>query len=292
MRQFALAAAIIAAGTASAFAADLPARPYTKAPPPPVPVATGGIFFSLAGGYVLRDSSNDQFIINPLVGPGGFGSPGGYGDGITGRGTIGYRWPSNWDINFGFEGADFKNGPAVPTYFGFPGALHSPDGKYHAFDGEVGYSFRSSYVLRLFAGARYAKWSMTDSDGQVPPFTFAQNNKGWGPRAGFQFSMPVWQSVGVFVDGSFSYIFGDLTATAAGLGTGTVRRDLNITQWDAKGGLEFAVFPQAKLAVGYQVSDWNNVLSRVEYDGFGNALASGSVDTIVHGPFARFTYNH
>src|SRR5580692_9725648 len=63
MKKLALALSVAAAFSGSAIAADLPARPYTKAPPPPVaPVASWtGCYVGGGGGYGMWDQENTLF---------------------------------------------------------------------------------------------------------------------------------------------------------------------------------------------------------------------------------------
>jgi len=278
-----IAVAII--GSTSAMAADLPTKaPVYKA----APMTDPGFFGSLTGGYLFQ--SNREYFISPNLG----GEAGGFGPGWTGRGTVGYRWANNWDVAVGIEGANFKEGTSVLSYTGNT-AVHAPKGNYYAVDGEVGYTFRSSTNFRLFAGPRYVRWAMSDADGQAVPFTFDQHNSGWGPRGGFEWSGPLgWNNTGWFLDGSVSYIFGKLTASAGGAGAGApdVSLTKNYAQWDLKGGLDWQVAPKSKLAIGYQVDSWNGALAAIEYNGFGLVQASGSAKTFTHGPFLRYSYNY
>jgi outer membrane immunogenic protein len=98
MKKFLLSLTAFAALTGSAFAADLPARTYTKAPPVPVaPSWTGFYVFGGVGGGVW--DANDSVT----TGPGGLLAPGiplsvnqklG-GDGYFGTVGAGYDWQFN-----------------------------------------------------------------------------------------------------------------------------------------------------------------------------------------------------
>ena len=63
MKKLALALSVAAAFTGSAIAADLPARPYTKAPPPPVAAVASwtGCYVGAGGGYGMWDQENTLF---------------------------------------------------------------------------------------------------------------------------------------------------------------------------------------------------------------------------------------
>jgi outer membrane immunogenic protein len=67
MKKMLLALAAVAAFTGSASAADLP-RPYVKAPPPPVVVASWtGCYVGGGGGYGMWNQENTGYIDPPLV---------------------------------------------------------------------------------------------------------------------------------------------------------------------------------------------------------------------------------
>src|SRR5215471_16243556 len=110
-------AAVALSLSAPASAADLAARPYTKAPPPVVATIYdwSGFYIGLNGGYGTSHKCWD-FVgaAGVLVGEGCHNATGG-----TIGGQIGYRWQSaNWV--FGIEGqgnwADFS-GNNVSTLF-------------------------------------------------------------------------------------------------------------------------------------------------------------------------------
>jgi outer membrane immunogenic protein len=102
MKKLVLALTALAAFTGSAVAADLPARTYTKAPPPaPVYNWTGFYIFG-GGGYGLWDSNTST------TGPAGLGTiqqkTG--GDGYFGTAGIGY----DWQYNSSWVGGIFADG--------------------------------------------------------------------------------------------------------------------------------------------------------------------------------------
>src|SRR5437879_1105920 len=69
MKKLALAVVAAAAFTGSAVAADMPARTYSKAPPPaPIAVANWtGCYVGGGGGYGLWNQENTLFVDPPLV---------------------------------------------------------------------------------------------------------------------------------------------------------------------------------------------------------------------------------
>ena len=103
MRRLVLAASILAASTAGAFAADLAARPYTKAPPVVAALYDwSGFYIGINGGGVWSHKCWDNnnlggIVVAPVVAEGCHDATGG-----TVGGQIGYRWQAaSWV--FGLE---------------------------------------------------------------------------------------------------------------------------------------------------------------------------------------------
>src|ERR1700748_3425070 len=117
MKKFLLGTVgLIALGMASApaSAADLAARPYTKAPPMVAAVYDwSGFYIGINGGGGSAHSCWDQLVPSGVLSQGCNNSTGG-----TVGGQIGYRWQaSNWV--FGLEGqgnwADFSGSNVAPV---------------------------------------------------------------------------------------------------------------------------------------------------------------------------------
>ncbi|MCP3470014.1 porin family protein [Bradyrhizobium sp. CCGUVB1N3] len=69
MKKFLLTLTVMAAMTGTASAADLAAKPYTKAPPPPVPVANWtGCYIAGSVGYGLYDNETNSRFRDPVTG--------------------------------------------------------------------------------------------------------------------------------------------------------------------------------------------------------------------------------
>jgi outer membrane immunogenic protein len=125
MKKFLLATTALAALTGSAFAADLPARTYTKAPPVAVaPSWTGFYIFGGAGGGVWDSSTNTKLTgIGTALGVGQHMG----GDGWFGTVGAGYDWQfnGNWvvgvfgDGQFGSMRGTLQD--PTPTTAGIPG---------------------------------------------------------------------------------------------------------------------------------------------------------------------------
>src|SRR5882762_7505809 len=131
-------ASLIALGAAApAMAADLAARPYTKAPPMMVAVYDwSGFYVGINGGWGSSHNSWDS--VSPfLVGPeGSHDATGG-----TVGGQVGYRWQAGtWVFGLEAQGnwADFK-GSNTSTLF--PGFINnSKIDAFGLFTGQIGYA--------------------------------------------------------------------------------------------------------------------------------------------------------
>jgi outer membrane immunogenic protein len=95
MKRLILAASVLAASTASSFAADLAARPYTKAPPPVVAAMYdwSGFYIGINGGWGQSSTRYDwaNFLVRSDDASGG-----------TVGGQIGYNWQAGSWV-FGLE---------------------------------------------------------------------------------------------------------------------------------------------------------------------------------------------
>lgn len=122
MKKLALAATILTASVVSASAADLAARPYTKAPPPVAAIYNWGGFY--IGGHIGGAWTNQEWVnvanttLFGDLGPGeGFRQR---NSGIVGGGHLGYNWQAG-NFVFGLEGTvsglDNK-GSVLNTVFG------------------------------------------------------------------------------------------------------------------------------------------------------------------------------
>src|ERR1700749_1284453 len=113
MMKAALGAVSLAAIVTQANAADLAARPYTKAPPMVAAVYDwSGFYIGINGGGGSAPSCRGQLVPAGVLSQGCHNSTGG-----TVGGQIGYRWQaSNWV--FGLEGqgnwADFSGSNLAP----------------------------------------------------------------------------------------------------------------------------------------------------------------------------------
>src|SRR4051812_33393311 len=150
MKKFALAVTMLAASVVGASAADLAARPYTKAPPPMVAAIYdwSGFYIGINGGggsshkcWDFLDTTGALGVPGSLVAEGCHNATGG-----TVGGQIGYRWQSaSWV--FGVEGqgnwADFK-GDNISAIPGFGLRNQSKIDAFGLITGQIGYAWNNA----------------------------------------------------------------------------------------------------------------------------------------------------
>jgi outer membrane immunogenic protein len=173
MKLLLVTASLVALGAAgSASAADLAARPYTKAPPMVAAIYDWtGFYIGVNGGGGWSHSS---WTANG-VGDGSHDANGG-----TVGGQIGYRWQTG-QIVWGVEGqgnwADLS-GSHIGTFSAFND--HSKIDSFGLITGQVGYAF-NNVLLYVKGGAAVADVKNSTFDGFN---TFANNDTRWGGTVG------------------------------------------------------------------------------------------------------------
>jgi outer membrane immunogenic protein len=231
MMRSALGAMSLAAVVTQANAADLAARPYTKAPPMVAAVYDwSGFYIGINGGGGSAHSCWDQLVPAGVLPQGCHDSTGG-----TVGGQIGYRWQaSNWV--FGLEGqgnwADFSGSNLAPVG-GNPlfGGLtdRTRIDAFGLITGQIGYSWNN--VLGYVKGGAAVVDDKYDAFTPGVPFASTSQTR-WGATvgAGLEVGFARNWSVGV----EYNHIFLDdnnvgLTAAAGGLfGTVRVRQDIDM----------------------------------------------------------------
>jgi len=220
MKKLVIAASILAASTASAFAADLAARPYTKAPPVVAALYDwSGFYIGINGGGAWSNKCWDRtsvvagVVLVPAVVEGCHDATGG-----TVGGQIGYRWQAaSWVFGVEAQGnwADLSgnNNPLL-----FPGITNrSRIDAIGLFTGQVGYAWNN--VLFYVKGGAMAVNDRYDG-------LFANTNlvldtaseTRWGGAVGVGLDFGVTPNVVIGVD----YVHGfmgsrDITFTAPGV---------------------------------------------------------------------------
>jgi outer membrane immunogenic protein len=156
MKKIALATVATLLLTGAASAADLAARPYTKAPAPIMAAYNWtGFYIGINGGGGWTDKCWDLF--NDGVGPVVPSAPEGChtGSGGTVGGQIGYRWQAaNWVFGVEAQGnwANFKgsNVSLIPAFLGINNT--SRVDALGLFTGQIGYSWNNT-LLYVKGGA-------------------------------------------------------------------------------------------------------------------------------------------
>jgi outer membrane immunogenic protein len=160
MKKFLLALVATAAFTGSASAADLAARPYTKAPPPMAPIYnwTGFYIFGGVGGGIWDASTFTRgtatgvpLSINQTQG----------GDGWFGTVGAGYDWQfSNWVFGiFGDGQFGSLRGTIQDPFFGLTGRIKEQDA--WAAGARLGYLVAPNVLSYVNGGYSGSHWSGT-----------------------------------------------------------------------------------------------------------------------------------
>jgi outer membrane immunogenic protein len=228
MKRFLLGSVgLIALGMAApAFAADLPARTYTKAPPMVAAIYDwSGFYIGANGGW---GSLDDQW--NTV--PGGVDLGGHDSTGAVAGGQIGYRWQaSQWVFGLEAQGnwADLKGSNAQ---IGAPAlSNNSKLDAFGLFTGQVGYAWNNALLyVKGGAAVTSTKYDVS-SPGLVGSSTSDQTRWGATVGVGLEYGFaPNW-SVGVAYDHIFigrhdaDFFFNDGTGYA---GTARVGGDVDL----------------------------------------------------------------
>jgi outer membrane immunogenic protein len=194
MKQLLLAGVALSVATAAS-AADLPARPYAKAPPAAVVAAYNwsGFYLGAMGGYGWETDA----------GSGGFGG-----------GTVGYNWqlPGSQFV-FGVE-VDAA-GASIKDRFSEDGGgfLVTQETKINSFGSVTGRAGFAIDAALIYAKGGYAwanrKWSISDG---IVTFSDSQTHTGYTIGGGLEYMFaPNWSAKGEYMFtslGSEAYNFG------------------------------------------------------------------------------------
>jgi outer membrane immunogenic protein len=230
------AAAVIGLGMTPALAADLAARPYTKAPPMIAPIYNwGGFYIGANGGWGSSHKCWD--FTTPA---GAFVSNEGCHDATGGTvgGQIGYRWQAtNWVFGLEAQGnwADFS-GRNV-SLFNPAFTNRSRIDAFGLFTGQVGYAW-NNVLLYVKGGAAVTSDrfdSLSTATGAVVASTADDTRWGGTVGAGIEFGFAPGWSAGLEYDHLFmqdrTYTFlNNGVAAAAGtlFGTDRIRQDVDL----------------------------------------------------------------
>ena len=204
MKKIALAAAAILLSAGAASAADLAARPYTKAPVPMAAVYNWTGFY--VGGHVGGSWVNEEWI--NTVSTAAFADLGpGQGfrhrvSGFTGGGHIGYNWQAS-NFVFGLEGSLdglSNSGTVANTVFGVADDVFSWRTDWMAsIVGRAGLAFNNNllYVKGGWAGVNN-RLSVSDVVGpSVGSGGQTQWHNGWTVGAGWEYGLTANWIIGV-----------------------------------------------------------------------------------------------
>jgi len=223
---------LVALGMAgSASAADLAARPYTKAPPPPIAAVYDwtGFYIGANGGWGRGDKCWDAVAPTVLIGREGCHDA----DGAVAGGQIGYRWQAGtWVFGLEAQGdwADLKGSNESLLFPGF--ANQSKIDAFGLFAGQIGYAW-NNVLLYVKGGAAVTadRYRIFDIPTGLVVATTGDDTR-WGATvgAGLEFGFaPNW-SVGVEYDHLFmqdrTHTFVD--ATGAFFGADRIRQDVDL----------------------------------------------------------------
>ena len=199
-----IASAVTIASFGSAAAADLAARPYTKAPPAPVPQIYDwtGFYIGVNGGG--GSSRNCWDLVADAFGS----TPGSEGchnaTGGTAGGQIGYRWQfTNWVIGVEGQGnwADFRGSNTSLLFT--PDFNRSRIDAFGLITGQVGYAW-NNVLLYVKGGAAVTGNRFDAFDGTGALLARADETR-WGGTVGAGLEFGAWQgfSIGVEYDHLF-----------------------------------------------------------------------------------------
>jgi outer membrane protein OmpA-like peptidoglycan-associated protein len=273
------------------------ASPTATAAMPPAPTGPAlmpGFFGALSGWYNL-DAGTDRTVARTIFGfdrrQGATHPDGGPGAKLY----LGYRFAQMSDVALGLQGSRLnKNKRSLPA------ADASTEAWYGAVDAELGHSIViDRAAIRLFGGLRYARFNHRNEafDG-FDVKTFTNNYWGVGPRVGADFNLRLGNSAfSLFGDVAGSALFGKLSGKhqfedCANSSDCSYRNVETRTVWNAEGqiGVAYEVAPGVNLGVGYRAEYWSGVAD-ASYYLLDDVIRSGRVDRVMHGPFARVSYN-
>src|SRR5437667_5266286 len=206
MKKVLLSTVAFIAFAAPAAAADLAARPYTKAPPAPIAAVYdwSGFYIGANGGWGSSRKCWD--FVDPVLGPVAEGCHDATGG--TAGGQLGYRWQAGTWV-FGLEGqgnwADFR-GSSTSLFFPGPGFSNtSKIDAFGLFTGQIGMAWNNVLLYVKGGGAVTGdRFTVNTTLGNAVVAT-AQDQTRWGGTvgAGLEFGFAPGWSAGVEYDHLF-----------------------------------------------------------------------------------------
>jgi outer membrane immunogenic protein len=233
MKRIVLATALVALGSASALAADLGARTYTKAPAMAAASNWSGLYIGGNVGYGWGNNSTD-FAFLPT--PTDFGvantSLRARSTGVIGGAQFGYNWQIGslvTGLEADIQGSGIKgsaSAPAIPTPNGLFGSFISSEPKLSWFGtvrGRLGVTVTPDLLLYGTGGLAYgrvdasANWFVSANGGQAQaPASISKTKVGWTAGAGAEWMFARNWSAKLeylYVDLGSASAIGDITAS-------------------------------------------------------------------------------
>ena len=201
MKKIILASVAVIAMSAPSFAADLAARPYTKAPAPMVSPATNwsGFYVGAMGGYGWSNS------VSASVGGVNLGTAntdalkGGFGGG-----TIGYNWQAPgsqfvWGLEVDAAGGSI----GYSETFG-PAVVRDRINAMGSVTGRLGVAF-DSVLLYAKGGYAWANNKVSADVAGVNVFSQTRTHSGWTVGGGLEWMFaPAWSAKAEYMYADFS----------------------------------------------------------------------------------------
>jgi outer membrane immunogenic protein len=199
MKRLFLASVAIVEMSAPSFAADLAARPYTKAPAPFMSPATNwsGFYIGAMGGYGWSDHVSASV---PGVGGVTFNTDelkGGFGGG-----TLGYNWQmGSWVLGVEADAAwsDLKYSQSA-----FGVTLADKIQSFGSVTGRIGYVPTNSVLVYFKGGYAWAD-NQISATGLGAPFAESRFHSGWTAGGGLEWMFaPAWSAKAEYMYADFS----------------------------------------------------------------------------------------
>jgi outer membrane immunogenic protein len=227
MKKIVLATVLVAVGSASALAADLGARTYTKAPMMAAPVNTWQGFY--IGGNVGYGWGNGKTDVTFLPTEAGFGaantSLNSDPQGVIGGAQIGYNWQTGAFVagleadiqGSGIKGDAAKGVLSFPSLAALPGSLLTTREKLSWFGtarGRLGITVAPAFLLYATGGLAYGQVENSantqfSSGADNFPASVSTTRVGWTVGAGGEWMFaPGWSA-------KFEYLYMDLGKSSA-----------------------------------------------------------------------------
>jgi outer membrane immunogenic protein len=183
VKELLIGAALVVPGVTSSQAADLAARPYTKAAPVAVPLTWTGCYIGAnVGGGWGRQSFFDSTL------NGGTNEGSNTSTGVVGGGQIGCDYQTgNWVFGIGgmVDGADVKGTDVIPGGSGFAWQTKIP--WVATLTGRVGYAVLPSTLLYAKGGAAWLRSNYTLVNGAGVVTDIANTDRsGWTVGGGIE----------------------------------------------------------------------------------------------------------